>query len=278
MKIGVLCDIHGNLSALEAVIRALAARGCDEIIGTGDVLTIGPESVACLHLLQRLPNFCMVSGNHERCFDHGFAPPYPPHMLEHEAAHHQFVYDRLSEADKQWLRALPRRMERRFDCGSSAVTVLFVHYPMDREGAFLPNFRITPEAMDEAYAIIGQLDAYALKLAMPKMTDADIDRMSVAIEKIDLSIEKRNYELYCSWQEEFHLIYLEICGNQTLIDLIKELERRNIRTTYFSADTEKLFAFLKIINEQHRELLKWIIEKNEEKAAEMIAKHWTMEF
>lgn len=152
MKIGVLCDIHGNLSALEAVIRALAARGCDEIIGTGDVLTIGPESVACLHLLQRLPNFCMVSGNHERCFDHGFAPPYPPHMLEHEAAHHQFVYDRLSEADKQWLRALPRRMERRFDCGSSAVTVLFVHYPMDREGAFLPNFRITPEAMDQVFS------------------------------------------------------------------------------------------------------------------------------
>ncbi len=145
-----------------------------------------------------------------------------------------------------------------------------------RKGFYVKS--ITPEAMDEAYAIIGQLDAYALKLAMPKMTDTDIDRMSVAIEKIDLSIEKRNYELYCSWQEEFHLIYLEICGNQTLIDLIKELERRNIRTTYFSADTEKLFAFLKIINEQHRELLKWIIEKNEEKAAEMIAKHWTMEF
>lgn len=145
-----------------------------------------------------------------------------------------------------------------------------------RKGFYVKS--ITPQAMDEAYAIIGQLDAYALKLAMPKMTDADLERMGVAIEKIDLSIEKRNYELYCSWQEEFHLIYLEACGNRTLIDLIKELERRNIRTTYFSADTEKLFSFFKIINEQHRELLKLITEKDEAKAAELIAKHWTMEF
>ena len=51
MKIGVLCDIHGNLPALAAVLHTLNEYGCDEIIGTGDVLTIGPESVECLHLL-----------------------------------------------------------------------------------------------------------------------------------------------------------------------------------------------------------------------------------
>ena len=77
MKIGVLNDIHGNLPALEAVLTFFREQGCDEIIGTGDVLTIGPDSIECLHRLQSLPHFHMVSGNHERCFFGGFGPPYP---------------------------------------------------------------------------------------------------------------------------------------------------------------------------------------------------------
>lgn len=152
MKIGVLCDIHGNLPALEVVLHTLNEYGCDEIIGTGDVLTIGPESVECLHLLQSLEHFCMVSGNHERCFDKGFSPPYPPSMLPREAAHHQLVYDRLDISDRQWLRALPKRIERHVKCGSATVTLLFVHYPMDQSGAFLPNFEVTPENMDRAFS------------------------------------------------------------------------------------------------------------------------------
>lgn len=55
MKIGVLNDIHGNLPALEAVLTFFREQGCDEIIGTGDVLTIGPDSIECLHRLQSLP-------------------------------------------------------------------------------------------------------------------------------------------------------------------------------------------------------------------------------
>ncbi len=145
-----------------------------------------------------------------------------------------------------------------------------------RKGFYVKS--ITSQAMDEAYAIIGQLDAYALKLALPNITPSHIERMNMAIEKMDLSIERKNYELYCSWQEEFHLIYLEICGNQTLIHLIKELERKNIRTTFFSADTEKLFSFFKIINEQHRKLLDYIIQKDTENATALISEHWTMEF
>ncbi len=151
MKIGVLNDIHGNLPALEAVLTFFREQGCDEIIGTGDVLTIGPDSIECLHRLQSMPHFHMVSGNHERCFFGGFGPPYPSTMQVKEAAHHQWVFDQLSREDRQWLEALPRRLERRLTGGGQEITAAFVHYPMDRIGNFLPNFEPSKQALDAAF-------------------------------------------------------------------------------------------------------------------------------
>lgn len=151
MKIGVLNDIHGNLPALEAVLDFFRGQGCDEVIGTGDVLTIGPDSIECLRLLRTLPGFHMVSGNHERCFFGGFGPPYPASMQVKEAAHHQWVFDQLTREDRDWLEALPRRLERRLAGGGQEVLAAFVHYPMDAQGKFLPNFEPSVPALDAAF-------------------------------------------------------------------------------------------------------------------------------
>lgn len=145
-----------------------------------------------------------------------------------------------------------------------------------RKGFFVRS--ISDEKMNESYKIIGILDGYAIKLAMPNITKDHLSRLSVAIEKIDLAIEKKNYELYCSWQEEFHLIYLEVCGNSTLIDLIQSMERKNIRTTFYSKSLDILFLVLAKVNEDHRTILKCIEEKNSEKAAELLINHWGSNF
>ncbi|MCI8554332.1 MAG: metallophosphoesterase family protein [Clostridiales bacterium] len=150
-KIGIVNDVHGNLEALQAVLYAFETAGCEEIIGTGDILTLGPDSIECLRLLRSWPRFSMVSGNHERCFFGAFGPPYPSAMAVREAAHHQWVFDRLSEEDRAWLCALPPRIERRMETGLGEQTVAFVHYPMAADGAFLPNFEPSAEALDTAF-------------------------------------------------------------------------------------------------------------------------------
>ena len=65
MKIGIISDIHGNLPALQAVLREMDAVGVDCIINAGDTLGGPLESARTADLLmqRQIP---MIAGNHER--------------------------------------------------------------------------------------------------------------------------------------------------------------------------------------------------------------------
>ncbi len=60
----VLTDIHGNLPALEAVLRHPAARRCTELISMGDHVNFGPQSRAVHDRLTSL-GAVLLLGNHE---------------------------------------------------------------------------------------------------------------------------------------------------------------------------------------------------------------------
>ncbi len=68
MKVMVFSDVHGNLPALEAVIRHEPAEA---YINLGDVVNYGPWSNECADLVDSLPNCVHVEGNHERYFKAG---------------------------------------------------------------------------------------------------------------------------------------------------------------------------------------------------------------
>ena len=66
MRIAALYDIHGNLPALEAVLREVRQAGIDEVVVGGDVLP-GPmpcETLACLTALDMPVRF--IQGNGDR--------------------------------------------------------------------------------------------------------------------------------------------------------------------------------------------------------------------
>ena len=50
-RVAVVCDIHGNLPALEAVLAEVEADGVDRIVSAGDVLW-GPFQSECLAALR----------------------------------------------------------------------------------------------------------------------------------------------------------------------------------------------------------------------------------
>lgn len=60
----VLTDLHGNLAALEAILRHPAARGCADIISLGDHVNFGPQSRAVHDRLTSL-GAVLLLGNHE---------------------------------------------------------------------------------------------------------------------------------------------------------------------------------------------------------------------
>jgi len=64
MRVAVLSDVHGNLSALEAVLADVGA--VDLVVGNGDLLAFGPRPRETLDLLRSLPEVLFVSGNNDR--------------------------------------------------------------------------------------------------------------------------------------------------------------------------------------------------------------------
>lgn len=71
----IISDIHGNLAALEAVLRDIEANGIKEIYCLGDVVGYGPNPCECVDLVMNAK--VVLLGNHDQgaLFDpDGFNP------------------------------------------------------------------------------------------------------------------------------------------------------------------------------------------------------------
>jgi predicted phosphodiesterase len=98
MRWAILSDIHGNLPALEAVLRAIAAEGIEHIAQLGDALS-GPlwpaETAERLMAL----DWPAIAGNHERQ-----VLTLPPDRMGPTDRH---AAERLDEAQRAWMQGLP---------------------------------------------------------------------------------------------------------------------------------------------------------------------------
>jgi putative phosphoesterase len=84
MRIALISDIHGNLTAIDAVLNEINQQKIDLIICLGDIATIGPQPRQVIKKLRDLNCACIL-GNHEAALlnpDHAdqyeIAPPLIP--------------------------------------------------------------------------------------------------------------------------------------------------------------------------------------------------------
>jgi putative phosphoesterase len=61
LKIAVISDIHGNLTALQAILPAIS-KEVDKVVCLGDIASVGPQPHETIALLKRL-NYPCVMGN-----------------------------------------------------------------------------------------------------------------------------------------------------------------------------------------------------------------------
>ncbi|MBX7235550.1 MAG: metallophosphatase family protein [Caldilineales bacterium] len=64
MRLALISDIHGNLVALQTVLKAIDALKPDAIWFLGDVVGYGPEPQACVELVQQAAAV-ILAGNHD---------------------------------------------------------------------------------------------------------------------------------------------------------------------------------------------------------------------
>jgi predicted phosphodiesterase len=62
MKVLIVADIHGNSTALRAVLND--AGDVDALWCAGDIVGYGPDPVECIEMVRGIPNVC-IAGNHD---------------------------------------------------------------------------------------------------------------------------------------------------------------------------------------------------------------------
>jgi predicted phosphodiesterase len=107
-SVAVLCDIHGNLPALEAVLAELEAEPPEAVVIGGDVAA-GPQPVDVLARLRELPwPVHYLRGNADRFVVMGFDGTIPPELLERPLfAADAWTATFLSRAERDFLDGLP---------------------------------------------------------------------------------------------------------------------------------------------------------------------------
>jgi predicted phosphodiesterase len=63
-RIALISDVHGNLPAFQAVLRAIEQEGVDGIWCLGDLVGYGAQPNQCVELAERSVDLCLI-GNHD---------------------------------------------------------------------------------------------------------------------------------------------------------------------------------------------------------------------
>jgi putative phosphoesterase len=152
-SVAVLCDIHGNLPALDAVLAELGAAPPDAVVIGGDVAA-GPQPVEVLERLRALPwPVHWLRGNADRIVVQGFDGTMPPELRDHPL----YVADAwtarfLSHADRDFLAGLAPLVRLHV---APLGEVLFCHGTArsdeERVTAFTPDARLA-RILEEAGA------------------------------------------------------------------------------------------------------------------------------
>jgi diadenosine tetraphosphatase ApaH/serine/threonine PP2A family protein phosphatase len=73
----IISDVHGNLAALEAVLRDMDGKDVEEVVCLGDIVGYGPQPVECFEKLKYLlDGVHCVLGNHEEAVSAGSAESF----------------------------------------------------------------------------------------------------------------------------------------------------------------------------------------------------------
>ena len=128
MAIAVFGDIHGNLEALEAILKDIKKnRKIKEVYFLGDAIVHGPDNSACLKLLAK-SNVHFVLGNHEqRVVRYDKAVDVMTYV---GPAHYEWVFSQLDAEDIRFIKKCPFEIKTNY----KGFNLLFTHYSHDASG------------------------------------------------------------------------------------------------------------------------------------------------
>ncbi len=135
--------------------------------------------------------------------------------------------------------------------------------------------RLTLQDVRNHYEIIGALESAALVLSFTRLADPEIRTLEKLVEGMDKALDAGDFDRYYENNLGFHGVYLDLCGNDSLVRLVGTLKKRLYdfpRQKGFVKEWERTSV------EEHRSLLALITGGNREGAAAYIRNiHWSFD-
>jgi DNA-binding GntR family transcriptional regulator len=129
---------------------------------------------------------------------------------------------------------------------------------------------LTPQELIDAYQVRESLEVLAVRLAIPRVTEADLARLDQLINQMTEHVAANAVREFFAINVEFHETMCELSGNKKLQEVHHRLEGEIGR---FQARTLALRGSLKDSLTEHRAILAAMRLRDAEKAAELAAAH-----
>jgi predicted phosphodiesterase len=148
-NIAIITDIHGNYSALKAVLDEIDGDGkIEHIFCLGDLIGIGYETNEVLELLSTREDISFVMGNHDEAIQDIVAGREPYSKAE-ERVHHQWIADHIDQKFIPFLARLPVTLDAIYN----GKRFYFVHYHLSKQNEFMSvDKEPTEKKLDQQYS------------------------------------------------------------------------------------------------------------------------------
>ncbi|OGD22315.1 MAG: GntR family transcriptional regulator [Candidatus Aminicenantes bacterium RBG_16_63_16] len=135
--------------------------------------------------------------------------------------------------------------------------------------------RLSLRDVRNLYEMIGALESAALVLSFAKLGDPEIRSLEALVAGMNKALDAGDFDLYYGKNLAFHDIYLNLCGNENLVRLVRTLKKRLYdfpRQKGFVKEWERASV------EEHRALLAHISSGRKDEASAYIRDvHWSFD-
>jgi DNA-binding GntR family transcriptional regulator len=135
--------------------------------------------------------------------------------------------------------------------------------------------RLSLQDIQNDYEIIGALESAALVRAFDRLGGREVRSMEKLVEGMTKAIDAGDFDLYYEHNLGFHDVFLNLCGNENLVRIVRTLKKRLYdfpRQRGFVREWERASI------EEHRELLREIKNGRPAAAAACLRDvHWSFE-
>lgn len=207
-KIAVFSDIHGNLQALESIIKDIKEKEIDTVYCLGDIIGIGPNPKECLDLIIE-NNIKMVLGNHELYYLKG--TDIDKSMDESEKEHHVWISKQLNKPHTDFLNNCKLTISKKY----GKQKICFQHFLLKKENDTYPFENLNSiddiESLDADITFIGH-EHKSFEININNKTIIDVgssgctkdentfytvisfEDKKIKIEKVNLKYDRKSFE------------------------------------------------------------------------------------